>query len=115
MASANVTNTTPWTQYYCNKDTVCEPGFECHVNKYCIPQLKEGETCVDEKDDVAPFVARVDNVYHLYCDMPTTDFKPQNITCPLGCESKFLLLLVHISHHFNAFDILDKRINWSIT
>ncbi|KAG0283255.1 hypothetical protein BGZ96_012382 [Linnemannia gamsii] len=85
MAAANVTNTTPWTQFYCNKDSKCEPGFECHVNKYCIPQLKDGETCVDEKDVVAPFIARVDNLYHLYCDMPN-EFKAQNVTCPLGCE-----------------------------
>ncbi|KAF9541399.1 hypothetical protein EC957_003075 [Mortierella hygrophila] len=87
MATSNITDTTPWKQYFCNKDTVCsEPNFECHYNMYCIPQLKEGETCLDANDTVAPFVARVDNVYHLYCDMPTEDFKPQNVTCPLGCE-----------------------------
>ncbi|KAF9129579.1 hypothetical protein BGW39_004017 [Mortierella sp. 14UC] len=86
MAAPNVTSTTPWTKYFCSATTGCaEPGYSCHYNKYCIPTLKEGETCLDAKDTVAPFVARVNNVYHLYCDMPAT-IAPQT-TCPLGCES----------------------------
>ncbi|KAF8950503.1 hypothetical protein CPC16_005203 [Podila verticillata] len=75
----------PWTKYLCSATNACvEEGFNCHYG-YCIPSLKEGETCVDEKDTVAPFVARIDNVYHFYCDMPT-DMKAQNTKCPLGCE-----------------------------
>ncbi|KAF9910374.1 hypothetical protein EC991_006639 [Linnemannia zychae] len=86
MAAPNVTSTTPWTKYYCSATTGCaEPGYTCHYGKYCIPTLKEGETCLDAKDTVAPFVARVNNIYHLYCDMPAT-IAPQT-TCPLGCES----------------------------
>ncbi|KAF9361798.1 hypothetical protein BGX26_011793 [Mortierella sp. AD094] len=88
MASAIVTfnPATPWTQYYCNQNNPCTvPNTTCHLNKYCIPTLGPGETCVDDKDDVDPFVARVDNVYSLFCDMPT-DFKAQTTKCPLGCE-----------------------------
>ncbi|KAG0050230.1 hypothetical protein BGZ83_005002 [Gryganskiella cystojenkinii] len=82
-----VNPTMPWTQYYCNKDTVCPvEGMSCHYDKYCIPQLAPGTTCKDEKDDVAPFVARVDNVYSLFCDMPQ-DIKAQTTKCPLGCET----------------------------
>ncbi|KAG0347435.1 hypothetical protein BG004_007731 [Podila humilis] len=83
---ATTTVNSPWTQYFCNATTTCpEAGFTCHRNKYCIPPMKEGETCLDAKDTVAPFVARVDNIYTLYCDMPET-IKPQATTCPLGCE-----------------------------
>lgn len=75
----------PWTKYLCSATNACvEEGFNCH-HGYCIPSLKEGETCVDEKDTVAPFVARIDNVYHFYCDMPDT-MKAQDTKCPLGCE-----------------------------
>ncbi|KAF9953691.1 hypothetical protein BGZ72_005236 [Mortierella alpina] len=90
MAASNTTVSfspeTPWTQYYCSDTKPCTvEGFSCHYNKYCIPQLPEGETCLDAKDTVAPFVARVDNVYTLYCDMPN-DIRPQTTKCPLGCE-----------------------------
>ncbi|KAF9966230.1 hypothetical protein BGZ70_002924 [Mortierella alpina] len=92
MAATNVTAPpgfaadTPWTQYYCSATNPCTvDGFSCHYNKYCIPTLPEGETCLDAKDTVAPFVARVDNVYTLYCDMPN-DIRPQTTKCPLGCE-----------------------------
>ncbi|OAQ32742.1 hypothetical protein K457DRAFT_122938 [Linnemannia elongata AG-77] len=86
MAASNITDTTPWTKFFCNKDTVCAAGFECHYGSYCMPSVNlQGEPCLDAKDTVAPFVARVDNVYHLYCDMPT-EIPPQNVTCPLGCE-----------------------------
>ncbi|GJJ74693.1 hypothetical protein EMPS_07051 [Entomortierella parvispora] len=78
---------TPWAKYYCNENTSCPvAGMSCHYNKYCIPELAPGETCLDEKDTVAPFVARVDNVYSLFCDMPE-DIKPQTTKCPLGCET----------------------------
>ncbi|KAG0226130.1 hypothetical protein B0O80DRAFT_291723 [Mortierella sp. GBAus27b] len=85
--SANVTvnPSTPWTQFYCNKNTSCPiAGTTCHYDRYCIPQLEPGQTCKDEKDTVAPFVARINNVYTLFCDMPET-IEPQS-TCPLGCE-----------------------------
>ncbi|KAG0211516.1 hypothetical protein BGX28_007740 [Mortierella sp. GBA30] len=90
MASNNGTVSfnvaTPWTQFYCNDSNPCTvPNTTCHVNKYCIPNLAPGETCLDEKDTVAPFVARVDNVYTLYCDMPL-EIKEQTTKCPLGCE-----------------------------
>ncbi|KAG0364268.1 hypothetical protein BGZ54_007683, partial [Gamsiella multidivaricata] len=88
MSATNVTvnPNTPWTKYYCNKDTVCPvAGMSCHYDKYCIPQLAPGETCKDAKDTVAPFVARIDNIYSLYCDMPQ-EIKTQTTKCPLGCE-----------------------------
>ncbi|KAF9419453.1 hypothetical protein BGZ94_009403 [Podila epigama] len=86
--SANTTTIAPaaWSKYFCNAQTSCpEEGFTCHYKKYCIPPLKEGETCLDEKDTVAPFVARVNNVYTLYCDMPQS-IAPQETICPHGCE-----------------------------
>ncbi|KAF9303313.1 hypothetical protein BGZ74_004002 [Mortierella antarctica] len=86
--AANTTTSAgaPWTQYFCSASKPCvDETFSCHYGKYCIPKMKEGETCLDEKDTVAPFVARIDNVYHLYCDMPET-IKPQSTLCPLGCE-----------------------------
>ncbi|KAG0324777.1 hypothetical protein BGZ99_001446 [Dissophora globulifera] len=89
MSATNVTvnQSTPWTQYYCNNQTACPvAGTSCHYDKYCIPQLGPGETCLDAKDTVAPFVARIDNIYTLYCDMPN-DIKVQTTKCPLGCES----------------------------
>lgn len=84
---------TPWTQYYCNATTPCPvAGTTCHYNMYCIPELAPGETCKDAKDDVmVPFVARVDDIYTLYCDMPN-DIKAQTTKCPLGCESKSFYL-----------------------
>ncbi|KAG0007957.1 hypothetical protein BGZ80_004039, partial [Entomortierella chlamydospora] len=87
MASTNVTSDpTPWTQYYCSKSNPCTvPNTTCHYNKYCIPTLALGETCKDDKDVVDPFVARIDNVYSLFCDMPT-ELTPQSTKCPLGCE-----------------------------
>ncbi|KAF9173763.1 hypothetical protein BGX21_009374 [Mortierella sp. AD011] len=88
MASTNVTfnPSTPWTQYYCSKSNPCTvPNTTCHYNKYCIPTLAAGETCKDDKDVVDPFVARIDNVYSLFCDMPT-ELAPQSTKCPLGCE-----------------------------
>ncbi|KAF9360490.1 hypothetical protein BGX34_007742 [Mortierella sp. NVP85] len=88
MSANNVTvdAATPWKQYFCNENTGCPvAGTTCHYNMYCIPSLAPGETCKDAKDTVAPFVARVDNVYTLYCDMPQ-DIKPQTTKCPLGCE-----------------------------
>ncbi|KAG0263439.1 hypothetical protein DFQ27_001768 [Actinomortierella ambigua] len=83
MAAVN-NHTKPWFQYFCTANTDCQAGFSCHF-KYCIPELKENETCVDEKDTVAPFLARVNNKYHLYCDLPN-DMTPQ-ATCPSGCEA----------------------------
>ncbi|KAF9431537.1 hypothetical protein BGZ76_000183 [Entomortierella beljakovae] len=86
--SANVTvdPSTPWKQYYCGANNQCTtPNTECHYGKYCIPKLAPGETCLDAKDKTDPFVARIDNVYTLFCDMPTS-LQPQNTTCPLGCE-----------------------------
>ncbi|KAG0010377.1 hypothetical protein BGZ81_002795 [Podila clonocystis] len=85
--AANTTSVgAPWTQYFCSASKPCvDETFSCHYNKYCIPKMKEGEKCLDENDKLAPFVARVDNVYHLFCDMPET-VKPQSTLCPLGCE-----------------------------
>ncbi|KAF8983765.1 hypothetical protein BGZ46_009558 [Entomortierella lignicola] len=88
MASTNITvnPATPWTKYFCNKDTPCPvANTTCHYDKYCIPILGPGETCKDDKDIVDPFVARIDNVYTYFCDMPT-EIKEQTTKCPLGCE-----------------------------
>ncbi|KAI1315138.1 hypothetical protein EDD11_001243 [Mortierella claussenii] len=85
--NVNVNPKTPWAKYYCNENTSCPlDGYTCHFNKYCIPTLAEGVACFDEKDPVAPFIARVDNVYTYFCDMPN-EFKPQTTKCPLGCEN----------------------------
>ncbi|KAF9084979.1 hypothetical protein BGX29_004453 [Mortierella sp. GBA35] len=89
MSAPNTTvisPSTPWKKYFCQTDANCvEEGFMCH-HGYCIPNLKDGETCKDPKDTVAPFVARVNNIYHLYCDMPET-IAAQDTKCPLGCET----------------------------
>ncbi|KAF9972509.1 hypothetical protein BGZ73_004349 [Actinomortierella ambigua] len=80
---AAVNHTKPWFNYFCTADTDCMAGYSCHY-KYCVPELKEGETCVDAKDTIAPFVARMNNTYHLFCDMPNE--MTAQATCPTGCQ-----------------------------
>ncbi|KAG0272619.1 hypothetical protein BGZ95_011607 [Linnemannia exigua] len=65
MTTLNVTATTPWNQYVCNaNNNKCADGFSCH-GRFCMPDVNlRGEACVDPKDTVAPFVARVDNNCH---------------------------------------------------
>ncbi|KAF9579759.1 hypothetical protein BGW38_003859, partial [Lunasporangiospora selenospora] len=86
MAANVTTTTTPWKQFYCTEEKGCPiEGYTCHF-KYCIPTLKEGEKCYDPKTDpTEPFVARVNNVYTYFCDMPDT-LQVQDTKCPLGCE-----------------------------
>ncbi|KAF9181926.1 hypothetical protein BGZ51_003040 [Haplosporangium sp. Z 767] len=84
--SAVTPNTFPWAKYFCNDSTGCPvEGFSCHYNKYCIPTDMGGKNCKDENDVVAPFVARVNNTYTLYCDMPKSIEIQTN--SPAGCES----------------------------
>ncbi|KAK3823646.1 MAG: hypothetical protein J3R72DRAFT_528940 [Linnemannia gamsii] len=86
MATLNVTATTPWNEFVCNNGiNKCSEGFTCH-GRFCMPDVNlKGESCVDPKDTVAPFVARISNVYHLFCDMPET-IAPQ-ASCPIGCKN----------------------------
>ncbi|KAG0235283.1 hypothetical protein BGW42_005450 [Actinomortierella wolfii] len=81
--STAINHTKPWFDYYCKSDADCQTGFSCHY-KYCVPELKDGETCKDAKDTIAPFIARTNNIYHLYCDLPN-EMVPQ-ATCPTGCQ-----------------------------
>ncbi|KAG0341545.1 hypothetical protein BG000_008724 [Podila horticola] len=81
MAANTTAVGAPWTQYFCSASKPCvDETFSCHYNKYCIPNLKQGETCLDEKDTLAPFVARVDNVYHLPSS-PCMGVMSQDIMC----------------------------------
>ncbi|KAF9110656.1 hypothetical protein BGX27_006049 [Mortierella sp. AM989] len=83
--NATINADTPWKQYYCSSSNPCSyAGTICH-HGFCIPELGLTETCKDAKDVVDPFIARIDNVYTLFCDMPT-EIKEQSTKCPLGCE-----------------------------
>ncbi|ORX88515.1 hypothetical protein K493DRAFT_385096 [Basidiobolus meristosporus CBS 931.73] len=69
--SSSGVSATSMASFYCKTGTACPLiGYSCHYNKYCIPDVSAQSGCGNENSK--PFVARLNNTYTYFCDIPQT-------------------------------------------
>ncbi|ORX99091.1 hypothetical protein K493DRAFT_348775 [Basidiobolus meristosporus CBS 931.73] len=62
---------TSMSQYFCSSSTSCPiAGHTCHYGKFCLPEASASSECTSDK--ATPFVARLNDTYTYFCDIPTT-------------------------------------------